>query len=60
METRTKVKVVTAVILFAALIFLGATWWVNGQNDTWLYVSSALIVVTSFFYISSPKKNKDK
>ncbi len=55
MKTKSKVRVVAAALLAGALIFLGVTWWVNGQDDTWLYATCALIVVTSFFTIFSNK-----
>lgn len=43
-----------------ALAILFVTWYVNGKDDTWLYVLCAVIVLSSFFYISPRKKDGDK
>ncbi|OGG41934.1 hypothetical protein A2837_01870 [Candidatus Kaiserbacteria bacterium RIFCSPHIGHO2_01_FULL_46_22] len=59
MKTKSKVYGIATVLLIAALAFLGVTWWMNGRDDTWLYVACAVIVMTSFIPMIS-KKNKDK
>ena len=43
-----------------ALALLFVVWWVNGRDDTWLYLTSALIVVTSLLYLKPPTKDKDR
>jgi hypothetical protein len=52
----TAFKLVLATNIFA-LAFLFVTWWVNGRDDTWLYLVSAAIVLSSFLYITPPKKD---
>lgn len=52
-----KILVAINIIAFAILF---ATWWMNGRNDTWLYVTSAFIMLSSFFYLSTPKKDNDR
>lgn len=47
------------VINILALGFLFFVWWINGKEQTWLFLSSAAIVLTSFLYIKSPK-NTDR
>lgn len=47
------IGVVTLAILFG-------TWWINGQDDTWLYVTSAMGILASFLYISPRKKDDGK
>lgn len=55
----TQSKIILAVIV-VTLVILAVTWWVNGQDDTWLYITSGLIVLTSYFYISPRKKDGEK
>ncbi len=59
MNLRSKMHGGAAVLLVGALIALGAIWWINGRDDTWLYAACALIVLTSFVPLVYPK-NKDK
>ena len=56
MKTKSKIHTVASLLLIGVLIFLGVTWWVNGREETWLYATCALIVLTSFIPIL-PKKN---
>ncbi len=60
MELRTKVSTIGAMLLVGALVFLGATWWVNGKDDTWLYAMCGVIVISSFFYLKWPEKGANK
>ena len=50
MKTKSKVYAVATVLFTGVLVFLGVTWWVNGRDDTWLYIACAGIVLTSFIY----------
>ncbi len=46
-------------IVIAALVALVVVWAINGYDDTWLYVTAAVIAIpTSWFYLS--KKGKDQ
>ncbi len=47
----TKSYKILLVINICALGVLFAVWWTNGRDDTWLYITSAMIVLTSFLYI---------
>lgn len=58
MQQKSILHTAAAVLLVGALIFLGITWWVNGQDDTWLYIVCAVIILTSFIPML-PKKNGD-
>jgi len=60
MKTKSKVYAVTAILLIGALVFLGVTWWMNGRDDSWLYVTCALIVLTSGIPLLSQKNKKDQ
>lgn len=51
---------IAALLLLGALVFLGYVWWVNGRDDTWMYVTSAMIVLSSFMYLSPFKKDKNQ
>ncbi len=53
-------KKITLAVVIVTLVILAVTWWANGQDDTWLYVTSALIVFTSFFYMTPRKKDGDQ
>ncbi len=47
-----------AIIIVAGLVLLGV-WALNGYDDTWLYITAAIIAIpTSLFYVS--KKDKDR
>ena len=51
---KTRINIIVAIVL----VILFVTWWINGQDDTWLYVTSALAVSTLFFPFLF--KGKDK
>ena len=57
MKLKSKLYGIAAVLLIGALVFLGITWWTNGQDDTWLYVVCAVIVLTSFIPILSKRND---
>ncbi|MFZ2555444.1 MAG: hypothetical protein WAX57_01250 [Minisyncoccia bacterium] len=38
---------------------LGIIWWVNGMEDTWLYLSNVLVVLT-VSWAAYPKKLEGK
>jgi hypothetical protein len=60
MKTKSKVYGITIALLIAALVFLGVMWWINGRDDTWLYATCILIVLTSFIPIFSDKNGVSK
>lgn len=55
---RTTMFIIIVVLNICVLSALFGIWWINGKEDTWLYLSSAAIVLTSFLYISPPKQDK--
>ncbi len=55
---KSKLQTISIVLLIGAIIFLGVIWWINGRDDTWLYATSAFIVLSSIFSILS-ERNKD-
>lgn len=57
---RSKVFKIVFIINIIALGILFGTWWVNGREDTWLYATSAIIVLSSFLYVSPRKKDGDQ
>lgn len=40
-------------------VLLGIIWWVNGREDTWLYLTNVLIVVT-ISWAAYPKKLEEE
>lgn len=61
MKTKTKIHAIALVLLVGAVVFLGITWWINGRDDTWLYATCVIIVLSSMFPIFSEiKKDKDR
>jgi len=44
-------------INIVALAILGYVWWANGREDTWFYVTAAIIVLTSL--LSAKPRKKD-
>ncbi len=56
MNLNSKANLIATVIIVGAVIFLGVAWWVNGRDDTWLYVTSGIIALSSFLYIPFSKK----
>ncbi len=44
-------------IFFVVLVILGVVWAINGYNDTWLYVTAAIIAIPGSWYYSA-KKNR--
>ncbi|MES2436794.1 MAG: hypothetical protein V4519_02180 [Patescibacteria group bacterium] len=60
MKTRSKVHAIAALLLIGALIFLGIIWWINGREDTWLYITCVVIMLPSFITIFFKKENKDQ
>lgn len=54
---RSKVFLITAAINICVLAILFGIWWANGQEDTWLYVTSVFIVLSSFLYIAPTRKD---
>lgn len=53
---RAKVHLIGIVLTICVLVILSGIWWVNGGEDTWLYVTCGIIAATSFFYLRDPKK----
>jgi hypothetical protein len=47
-------------INIATLAILLAVWWVNGRDDTWLYLFAAAIALSSFLYVKPPKKDDEQ
>jgi hypothetical protein len=52
-------KIVAAINVVVLAILFG-TWWINGKDDTWMYVMSAFIALSSFAYIPLAKKGTDQ
>ncbi len=51
-----KTKKLEIWIFIALLVVLAAVWAINGYEDTWLYVTAAIIAIpTSWYYFG--KKN---
>jgi hypothetical protein len=44
------INVVTLLILFVV-------WWINGRDETWMYVFAAMISLSSFIFILPQKKS---
>ena len=55
---KSKVFKIVLAINIIVLGILFAIWWVNGRDDTWFYVTSAIIVLSSFFYVPFSKKDQ--
>ncbi len=53
-----KTKKTLLIIYIVTLLILVGVWAANGYSDTWLYVTSFLIVLSSWFTLD--KKNKDQ
>lgn len=59
MKLQTKVTLLARTAIVITLGILAVTWWANGRNDTWLYVTSGIIAASSFFYIKPIGKDGD-
>jgi hypothetical protein len=44
--SRSKFRLVIKLLPVVTTAILGIIWWVNGMEDTWLYLSNVLIVFT--------------
>jgi hypothetical protein len=60
MNLRTKITRISLVIMIATLGILLGVWWVNGKDDTWLYVMCAIIAVSSIIPSLFSKNTKDQ
>jgi hypothetical protein len=57
--TRNISRAALKILLVVTIAILGIVWWVNGMEDTWLYLSNVLIVI-AVFWAAYPKKQKDE
>lgn len=51
----TPFKIVVAINI-AVLAFLFAAWWANGKDDTWLYITCAIISLSGLISAIPRKK----
>ena len=45
-------------IIAAALMVLAGVWAINGYDDTWLYLTAAIIIVPSSWFYFGRKKDQ--
>ena len=53
--TRNTSRQVIKILPVVTTAILGIIWWVNGMEDTWLYLSNVLVVLT-VSWSAYPKK----
>lgn len=57
--TRSTSRMVIQMLPVVTTAILGIIWWVNGMEDTWLYLSNVLVVLT-VSWAAYPRKLKDE
>ncbi|MBC7836637.1 hypothetical protein H7X87_02555 [Acetobacteraceae bacterium] len=53
--TRNTSRQIIKIVPVVTTAILGIIWWVNGMEDTWLYLSNVLVVLT-VSWAAYPKK----
>ncbi|MBP9855744.1 MAG: hypothetical protein KBC48_00340 [Candidatus Pacebacteria bacterium] len=57
--TRNTSRLVIKIMPVVVTAILAVIWWVNGMEDTWLYLSNILVVLT-VSWSAYPKKLEDE
>ena len=57
--TRNTSRAVIKILPIVTTAILAVIWWVNGMEDTWLYLSNVLVVLT-VSWAAYPKKLTDE
>ncbi len=57
--TRNTSRIIIKAMPVVTAVLLGVIWWVNGREDTWLYLTNVLILVT-ISWAAYPKKLEEE
>ena len=57
--TRNTSRTLITIVPVVTSAILGIIWWANGMEDTWLYISNVLVVLT-VCWAAYPKRLEDE